>query len=199
MKFVLAFFLAAFAAPVMAADKSNDATVYEPMAAFAKLAGRTWRGEGVGPNGQPIVDIARYEMILGGRGFQSTHKLEGGTYGGRTIFFYDEAAKEYIFHYFTTAGFHTTGTIEPTKTGFAAVETVNGHKEFAEVRSEIFIEGDRLRVVSSHITHDGKASPGDTLIYKEIDPSGVLLFDEADALSSKRTSVKDANDRHGND
>lgn len=149
--------------------------MYEPMAVFAELAGRAWRGEGVGPNGQPIVDIARHEMIMAGRAFQSTHKLEGGTYGGRTIFFFDEGAKEYIFHYFTTAGFHTTGTMTPTETGFDVVETVNGHPKYAQVRSEMIVGDKQLRVVTRHITHDGEESPGDTLVYQEIDDPGPLF------------------------
>ncbi len=174
-------------------------TAYEPMAPFAKLAGRAWRGEGTGPDGKPVVDIAKYEMILGGRAFQSTHKLENGTYGGRTIIFFDEGAKTYIFHYFTTAGFHTTGEIVPTETGFTAVEQVQNHPEFAEVRSEAFYGDKTIRVVSSHVTHDGEESEGEELVYKEIPSDGVLLFDEADALFGKRTDVKDAHDRYGDD
>lgn len=174
-------------------------TAYEPMEPFAKLAGRSWRGEGTGPNGQPVVDIAKYEMILGGRAFQSTHKLENADYGGRTIIFFDEGAKKYIFHYFTTAGFHTTGEIVPTATGFTAIEQVQNHPEFAEVRSEAFYGDKTIRVVSSHVTHDGDASTGEELVYKEIPSEGVLLFDEADALFGKRTDVKDANDRYAGD
>ncbi len=164
-----------FAGPLLAEEKEDAA--YEPMAVFADLAGRSWRGEGTGPNGQPITDIATYEMILGGRAFQSTHRLEDEPYGGRTIFFYDEGAKEYVFHYFTTAGFHTTGVIEPTDRGFKAVETISGHDEFAEVHSQIFVEGDRLRIETVHVDHDGVASAGDALVYKEIENPGALYAD----------------------
>lgn len=171
---VFLFGLGALTAPTISAAGDKDADAYEPMAVFAKLAGRSWRGEGTGPNGQPIVDIARYEMILLGRAFQSTHKLEGGTYGGRTVYFYDEGAKEYVFHYFTTAGFHTTGTIVPTENGFTAIETVNGHPEIDEVHSEIIVGEKEMRVLSHHVSHDGEESAGDTLIYAEIDDPGPL-------------------------
>ncbi len=164
-----------FLRPSIAGEKESAA--YEPMAVFANLAGRSWRGEGTGPNGQPIVDIATYEMILGGRAFQSTHRLEDEAYGGRTIFFYDEGEKEYVFHYFTTAGFHTTGVIEPTETGFKAVETISGHPEFAEVHSEILVESNRLRIESFHINHEGEVSPGDALDYLEIENPGALYGD----------------------
>ncbi len=191
-------------AGVAAAAKPADAAcaaapvLYEPMAPFAKLAGRAWRGEGTGPNGKPIVDIAKYEMILGGRAFQSTHKLENASYGGRTIIFFDEGAKKYIFHYFTTAGFHTTGEIAPSETGFTAVEQVQNHPEFAEVRSEAFYGDNSIRIVSSHVTHDGTVSEGDTLEYEEIaNAENVLLFDEVDAVFGKRSDVKDSEDRYG--
>ena len=157
----------------VAGEKAAGA--YEPMAVFSKLTGKAWRGEGTGPNGQPIVDISRYEMILNGRAFQSTHRLEDGTYGGRTIFFFDEGAKEYVFHYFTVAGFHTTGTIVPRKDGFTAIETVNGHPEFAEVHSDMIVGEGELRVVTRHVDHDGEESAGDTLVYKEIDDPGPLF------------------------
>jgi hypothetical protein len=185
------------AAPVPA--ELSAETGYEPMKPFAKLAGRAWRGEGTGPDGQPIVDIARYQMILGGRAFQSTHKLEGGTYGGRTIIFFDEGAKNYIFHYFTTAGFHTTGDLTLTDTGFVSVETVEGHDVYAEVRAEAFIGDKEMRVASQYVAHDGVVTEGDGRLYREIDDPGPLFFDEADALYGKRTEVKDAHDRYTNE
>ena len=135
-------------------------------------------------------------MILGGRAFQSTHRLESGTYGGRTIIFYDEGAKKYVFHYFTTAGFHTLGDITLTDKGFAAVEAVQNHPVFAEVRSEAIIGDDVIEVRSQHVTHDGEVSDGDGLVYREIDDPGPLFFDEADALFGKRTDVKDAHDKY---
>lgn len=171
-------FLFAIVALIMSvsATRAGDGadSAYAPMAVFAELAGRSWRGEGTGPNGQPIVDIARYELILGGRALQSTHRLEGETYGGRTIYFYDEAADAYIFHYFTTAGFHTVGAIEPTQSGFKSVETIEGLPEIAEVHAQISIDGDRMRVESFHLNHEGDRSTGDTIVYAEIDDPGAL-------------------------
>jgi hypothetical protein len=179
-----------------AVERDHTAAAYEPMAPFAKLAGRAWRGEGTGPDGKPIVDIARYQMILGGRAFQSTHRLEGGTYGGRTIIFFDEGAEKYIFHYFTTAGFHTTGDLTLTDTGFISIEKVEGHAVYAEVRGEAFISDKEMRVVSQHVTHDGEISEGDALTYREIEDPGPLFFDEADALFGERTGVKDSHDKY---
>lgn len=196
---MLALPAAAVAANPAEKASAGKPAAYAPMAPFAKLAGKAWRGEGTGPDGKPIVDIAKYEMILGGRAFQSTHKLEGGTYGGRTIIFYDEGAKEYIFHYFTTAGFHTTGELTLTDTGFVSIEKVEGHAVYAEVRGEAVIGDKEMRVSSQHVTHDGVISEGDGLVYREIADPGPLFFDEADAVFGKRSDVKDAHDRHANE
>jgi len=160
------------------ADEARD-DVYAPMAVFDDLAGRAFRGKGTGPNGQPIVDVSRFEFIMGGRALQSTHKLEDSDYGGRTIFFFDEGAKEYVFHYFTTVGFHTTGVVTPTENGFTAVETVRGLPEIAEVRSTWVIDGAGVTVTTSHINHDGEESPGDTIVYVEIDDPGALYESNA--------------------
>ena len=154
--------------------------VYAPMEIFAPLSGRTYQGEGTGPDGEPITDIVTYNFILGGRAFQATHKLKNSSYGGRTIFFFDEGAKKYIFHYFTTAGFHTTGDVEPTDTGFSAVESVAGHESIVQVRSEIIIDGDVIRVAANYIDKDGETAEGGERIYRPIENT-VLFFDEADA------------------
>lgn len=152
------------------------APAYAPMAPFARLDGTSWIGEGKGPDGQPIVDMARYELILDGRAFQSTHRLKDGTYGGRSIFFYDESAQSYVYHYFTTAGFHTIGEVTPTGNGFTATEKVIGHPTYAEVRGAAEIGDGIITVTSSHVTHDGKASEGDVMIYRQVDPADVTLF-----------------------
>ncbi len=175
---------------------AQDAPRYQPMAVFEGLDGKTFRGEGAGPDGAPIIDIAKWQTILGGRAFQSTHRLEDGSYGGRTIFFYDEDAKEYIFHYFTTAGFHTTGTATPTRDGFMVIEQVRGHPKYVEVRSEIAIGEGSMRVASRHKDKNGVFTDGEVMIYHEIEDPGPLFFDEADALFGKRTTIKDAHDRY---
>ena len=158
---------------------SRETTAYAPMKPFEKLAGKVLRGEGTGPDGAPIVDIGKGEFILGGRAFQSTHRLESGTYGGTTIFFYDEGAEAYIFHYFTTAGFHTTGTVDLTDDGFAAVEQVIGHDTFAEVRSVMTIDGDTATVSSVHVKKNGETSQGDGMVYRVVDRPGPQFDDIA--------------------
>lgn len=163
---------AATSLPAAYADEAVEVGAYkdyEHMKPFRALAGRLLRGEGVGPNGQPIVDIAKWEFVLGGRAFQSTHRLSDGTYGGKTIIFYDEGAKEYIFHYFTTAGFHTTGKLELTPGGFESIEKVIGHDEFAEVRASVIVSDEDVRVVSHHVKLNGEVGPAEEMIYRPHD------------------------------
>ena len=153
----------------------SEARIEAPMAIFDGLSGRAFRGEGTGPDGQPIVDITRFDFILGGKALQSTHKLEGAAYGGRTIFFYDEGAKEYVFHYFTTAGFHSIGTVTPSMNGFTAIEAVRGLPHVTEVRSSWVIDGDQITVTTVHIDEKGDPSPGDAIVYKAIADPGPLF------------------------
>lgn len=132
---------------------------YAPMAAFAPLDSRAYRAEWTDESGKKTVDVASYELILGGRALQSTHRIEGSTYGGRSIVFYDEGAKEYVFHYFTTAGFHTTGTANMKDGVFIASEAVKGHATVAAVESRSTFGPEKLSVEVVYVGKDGSRSP----------------------------------------
>jgi len=150
----------------------DSAGIYAPMEPFLPFAGRTLRGEGSGPDGEPIIDIAHWELILDGRALQSTHQLADGSYGGRTIFFYDESAEAYVFHYFTTAGFHTTGTAAITPTGFSSRETVLGHDTISAVVAQATLEADTMTVTSTYETKSGDTINGRTMVYRPYDGPG---------------------------
>lgn len=122
---------------ILVAGRPAEATPYAPMQVFAPIAGRTFTGEGTAPDGNAVADVAHWEYIIGGRAVQATHSVNDGAYGGRTIIFYDEGAQAYVFHYFTTAGFHTEGVLEPVEGGFDFVETISGHPTITEVRGEL--------------------------------------------------------------
>lgn len=173
---LMAMIAAAFAALAFPAFAEENAEGYAPMAAFERLDGATLRGEGPGPDGVPIADVVTYRFILGGRALESVHRVEGTSYGGKTVIFYDEGAEEYVFHYFTTAGFHTTGTINLTDDGFEAIETVHNHPQYAEVRSRVTYEGDNLVVASSHVTNEGEVAEAGARTYVPA-PGAVVAFD----------------------
>lgn len=155
-----------FMAAVWAVAVHAEETSYPPMEPFAPFAGKTWLGEGTDEEGNDITDVSRWEFILGGRAVQATHRVQGSDYGGRTIIFYDEGAEEYIFHYFTTGGFHTQGTVEIGEGGaIQTFETVRGHPEITQVRSTIHLEEGLMRSDSDYLTADGWI-PGHSFLYR---------------------------------
>lgn len=150
---------------------------YEPMSPFAPFAGKVFRGQWNDPDGTEIVDIVKYELILNGRALQSTHRLEGKDYGGRTIFFYDEGAKNYVFHYFTTGGFHTSGMSTFIDGGLVTDEKVAGHESIDAVRSKVTFKPDEILVDVVYVGKDGAESPGGSRVYKSIADPGRLFAD----------------------
>ena len=156
---------------------ASVAAPYEPMAMFAPFSGKSFRGEWTDDNGEPLVDIAKYEVILNGRALQSTHRLEGKDYGGRTIFFYDEGAKNYVFHYFTTGGFHTSGTSQFVDGGLLTDEKVEGHDTIGSVRSKVTFGADAIEVDVVYVGKDGSETPGGRRVYREIADPGRLFAD----------------------
>jgi hypothetical protein len=159
------------------ADAASVAAPYAPMAVFAPFSGKTFRGEWEDADGTTTVDIAKYEMILNGRALQSTHRLEGKDYGGRTIFFFDDRAKNYVFHYFTTAGFHTTGISEFIDGGLVTDEKVEGHESIASVRSKVTYGADEILIDVVYVGKDGSKTPGGSRVYKPIVDPGRLFAD----------------------
>ncbi len=159
------------------ADAASTVEPYAPMAAFAPFSGKTFRGEWTDENGERLVDFAKWELILNGRALQSTHRLEGKDYGGRTIFFYDEGAKNYVFHYFTTAGFHTTGTSDFVDDGLVTEEKVEGHDSIGSVRSKVTFGADAIEIDVVYVGKDGSETPGGHRVYTEIADPGRLFAD----------------------
>ncbi|NWG93446.1 MAG: hypothetical protein HXY21_13225 [Parvularculaceae bacterium] len=158
-------------------EAASTAGAYAPMAVFAPFAGKAFRGEWTDPDGSNIVDIATYDMILNGRALQSTHRIEGKDYGGRTIFFFDEGAKTYVFHYFTTAGFHTSGAAQFIDGGLVTDEKVEGHETIGSVRSKVTFKPDEILVDVVYVGKDGSETPGGSRIYRPIADPGRLFPD----------------------
>lgn len=141
---------------------------YAPMAPVAPMVGKTWRGSWTDDSGKEIVDLSQAEFILGGRALQTTHRIEGGDYGGRTIFFYDEAAKKYVYHYFTTAGFHTMGEATIENGVMTTTEDVAGHATVAQVRGVMRFSGDEMKVDVVYVGKDGSETPAPTRTYRPL-------------------------------
>lgn len=143
------------------------ANSYEPMKPFLPFINKTWRGVGKDEKGKEIFDIQRWELILGGRAVQTTHGIEDGSYGGRTIIFFDEGKKEYIYHYFTTAGFHTQGTMKVAANKIISSEIVSGHATIAQVDATLILADGKMTMTSEYISKDGTRAPGHGFAYVE--------------------------------
>ena len=156
---------------------ASTAEPYAPMAPFAPFAGKTFRAEWTDEAGATFVDIAKWELILDGRALQSTHRLENNDYGGRTIFFFDEGKKKYVFHYFTTAGFHTLGEADFVDGGLVTEETVEGHPTAASVRAKSTFAENEILIDVVYVGKDGSQTPGGRRVYRPIDHDAPLFAD----------------------
>jgi hypothetical protein len=171
---VVSFLLAALAA---ASAPASAGEPYAPLAVFAPLDGKAFRAEWSDKPGETTIDTVVYEMILGGRALQSTHRIKDSTYGGRSIFFYDEGAKEYVFHYFTTGGFHTSGGATIEGAVMTSEEAVNGHETIGSVRSRATFAPDEIRVEVLYVGKDGTQTPAPVRVYRPVADPGPL-FDQ---------------------
>lgn len=151
-------------------------SAYEPMKIFAPLDGRAFRAEWTDETGS-FVDVATYDLILNGRALQSTHRLQDLDYGGRTIFFWDEGAKSYVYHYFTTGGFHTQGRADFIDGVMVTEETVEGHETIATVKSRSTFGPDEISVDVIYVAKDGSETAAPRRIYKPTADPGRLFPD----------------------
>jgi hypothetical protein len=113
-------------------------TAYAP---FQHLVGRSWRGTGT--KDASVQDVQRWDWAVGGHAVRVVHSVNDGAYAGETLIFRDRDSGAYIFHYFTSGGFHSTGTMRPTGPGaFEVEETVHGLDGFPPMRSTIVMGDD---------------------------------------------------------
>lgn len=148
-----------------------------PAAAFdvlRPLIGRTWRGQAVRQAG--VEDVARWDWALGGHAVRVVHAVNGGVYGGETLIFLDKDTGGLVFHYFTTGGFHTTGTMKPSPSGGLDIEeTVHGVDTIETLRSTAAIGDDGVyRTRSVKVTDAGTETFGG-FDYRP-DPAAVVVL-----------------------
>ena len=164
--------VAADLAPLAAAQDSAPA----PLAAFDRLAGKTWRG--VAPEDAGKIDIIRWQRIMGGKAVQSIHSINDGEYGGQTIFFYSPNEEKLLFHYFTTANFHSTGEIVIEESGNMVItEQIHGIDNLPEARARLVFHDDGWEMKSLYLK-DGVWTEGDGFRYREA-PHAEVLFRNA--------------------
>ena len=141
------------------------------------LLEKTWKGAFKSSTPEKrVVDVMRWERALNGKAVRLLHSVNDGTYGGETIITWNAKEQQATYHYFTTAGFMTVGSMRFQDGKFITHEKVaGGAGGVTEVRgtSELLADG-TMRVSTEHLK-DGQWQPGREVIYHE-DSSAKVVF-----------------------
>lgn len=141
------------------------------------LLEKTWKAHfKISTPENPLVDVMRWERALNGKAIRILHSVNNGAYGGETIIFWDAAKQAVAYHYFTTAGFMTMGTMTFKENQWMTHEMVKGNATgVTEVRgtTELLPDG-TLRVTTEHLK-DGRWQPGREMNYSQ-DPDAKVIF-----------------------
>jgi hypothetical protein len=139
--------------------------------------GKTWKGEFKNSTPEkPVVDVARWERALNGKAVRILHSINNGTYGGESIVMWDAKKRAVVYHYFTTAGFTTQGTMTFKDGKIFTDEVVSGNSGgVEEVRGTTEMRPDGTFLVKTEHLKEGEWTPGRETTYKE-DPSANVVF-----------------------
>jgi len=148
------------------ASSSVPANPNDPLAALAPMVDKTWRAETVEKDGETMVDVQRWEWILGGRAMRIMHSLNDGAYGGQTTVYPDPEGDSMRFHYVTTGGFVTEGTITIEDGVMTAVEDVTGHPSITKVKNTTELKDGTLQSRSKYL-QNGEWVAGHSFDYRE--------------------------------
>jgi hypothetical protein len=141
------------------------------------LIGKTWKGTFKNSTPEnPITDVARWERALNGKAVRVLHSINDGAYGGETIIMWDEKRENVGFHYFTTAGFMTSGSVTFEDGKIQTHEVVTGEAGgVTEVRGVTeFLPDGSYRVTTEYLK-GGKWEPGRETTYTE-DSTAEVVF-----------------------
>ncbi len=159
---------------LIAAERPSLDPHLEPL---RPLLEKTWRGTFKSSTPErPVVDVMRWERALNGRAVRVLHSVNDGAYGGETILFWDEKKQVVTYHYFTTAGFTTVGSMTFKEGRWMTHEVVAGSASgVTEVRGtgELLPDG-TVRVKTEHLK-DERWQPGREVIYRD-DPAAKVIF-----------------------
>lgn len=161
------------ALPVVAQDlPAAEARAEDPFRPLYPLIGRTWRGASVAD--PAVEDVVRWEWAVGGHAVRAVHAVNGGAYGGETLVFVDADSGDLIFHYFTSGGFHTTGTIRHgLDESLEIVEAVHGLDGIESLHSVIRIADDGTYTSRGLVEQEGRWVEFGGFDYR-VDPTAVV-------------------------
>ena len=141
------------------------------------LLGKTWKGAFKNSTPEkPIIDVANWERALNGKAVRVLHSINEGTYGGESIIFWDKENQTLAYHYFTTAGFITIGTVKVEGGKFITNEKVSGDAGgTTEVRGTHELRKDGKLHVKTEYLVNGEWKPGREAVYED-DASAKVIF-----------------------
>jgi hypothetical protein len=157
-----------------AAEEPKLDSRLEPLRGFL---GKTWKGHFKNSTPEkPVVDVARWERALNGKAVRILHSVNDGAYGGETIVRWDSTREAVRYHYFTTAGFRTTGTMT-FKDGkiFTHEVITGGTSSVTEVKGTTELRPDGTFIVKTEHLKGGEWTPGRETTYRE-DPAAKVVF-----------------------
>jgi hypothetical protein len=154
-----------------------DTTLEAHLEPLRPLLDKTWRGPFKDSKPEkPTVDVARWERALNGQAVRILHSINDGAYGGETIIMWDQKKQAVCYHYFTTAGFRTTGTMSFSKGQVETHEEVTGSTDgITEVRGTSEIRSDGTFHVKTEYLKNGQWVPGHEATYHS-DPTAQVVF-----------------------
>jgi hypothetical protein len=127
-----------------------------------------WRGEfKQSTPDKPMIDVSRWERALNGKAVRTIHSINDGLYGGESIVTWDAEKKEIIYHYFTTAGFQSKGTMKVIGKTLECHETIIGNAGgTTEVKGLFELKDDGTMLSSSKYLREWTWQDGHEITYK---------------------------------
>ncbi|MBR9975567.1 MAG: hypothetical protein KFF77_08290 [Bacteroidetes bacterium] len=171
MKRITLFLLAVGLLLACASPVTAQTEVHEKLLPFKDLLGRTYKGKlGGSDTKKEQWDVMRFDRWLNGNAIRILHSVNEGEYGGETILFWDEKKQSLVYYYFTTAGFHSTGTMKMVSDSkWISHETITGNQNgITEVKSTGEMTRDGFLKTSSEYLRKGKWVPGHSAIYEQV-------------------------------
>lgn len=167
-RFSLLVRLAAWAV-ALNASAADSPSLDSPLEPLRPWLGKTWKGHFKNSTPEkPVVDVARWERALNGKAVRIVHSINDGSYGGESIVMWDKSKQAVAYHYFTTAGFMTTGTMTFKDGKILSHEVVTGNSGgVTEVRGTTEMRKDGSFVVKTEHRKGDEWTPGRETIYRE--------------------------------
>jgi len=164
-------------AAVAARSTDETGSLNPHLESLRPLLGKTWKGvfKNSTPE-RPVADVARWERALNGNAIRILHSINDGIYGGETLVTWNEQKQAIVTHYFTTAGFMTTGTMTVEGDRLITYEKIDGPADgVTEVKGTCQLISDGKFIVKSEHLKDGVWEPGHEATYEEA-PDAKVVF-----------------------